>query len=403
MSAEETVLDWMPARRLRRNLRLPVAALVASGLAYLYANEVRTSSVLFAAMAVVLLPIFAFLVVLRDAFPRAVPSRVKLSATELVVEGRAPIARASIVELRQTSRSGKGGDTVVELVADGGERERLWMTESSAESLVQAIGPRRARFRIALPTSTRFFAALAIAAVPSFVLGVATHAPAVGVFALAAGSLFWALVLTLLLWLVPGTAIVGADGVTTSFFFVRRFLSFREVAEVSSRFRSAGHVDSILVLKRGGRRWLVARETPDTEADRGTEGRALLSHLVTAFSLWQQRVRGAAELSELVAPSGRTASDWRAALQALVQGTGYRAASVSAERLAAILDDPAADRRARIGAAAALVRVGDDALRARVRVAAATSADADLRETMLAVAESDTDDRLDDALRRALR
>jgi len=400
----DRTLDWTAARRLRRNLRLPLALLAGSALGYLYASEVRTSSLVWGAAAAVMLPILALLIVVRNALPRAVPTRVRLTAEALEIEGRAPIAPVEISELRLLPRPGRHGDAVVDMLTVNGERERLWMMADGARNLTDALGPRRARFRLALPFAPRFFGALALVAIPSLALGVLTHAPAVGIFALSIGAIFWALVLSGLLWFIPGSVTVGADGVTTRWLAFRRFVSFRDVVAVDSRrARSDGRADTVLALKSGRRLRLIPRETPDTEADRGLESIALASHVISAHSAWQATFGSATDLARLVAPSAEVPSAWRLALDALVHGTGYRSTNLNPDRLFSLLGDPTVDRRARVGAAAALVRIGDDESRARVRVAAASSADAALRDAMLAVADSDSDEAMDRALARVLR
>ena len=66
--------------------------------------------------------------------------------------------------------------------------------------------------------------------------------------------------------------------------------------------------------------------------------------------------------------------------------------------LSEVVTDPRAAVESRVGAAAALIRMGDDSLRARLRVAAEASAESDLRDTLLALSDARDDETAERAL-----
>lgn len=96
---------------------------------------------------------------------------------------------------------------------------------------------------------------------------------------------------------------------------------------------------------------------------------------------------------------GRPLEGWRRALSGLALGDkGFRGAAFSDDDLDDVLSDPEAPLERRLGAALVLGARGSDA-RARIRVAAATSAEPRVRLALEAAAADEVDD---DALERAL-
>jgi hypothetical protein len=83
-------------------------------------------------------------------------------------------------------------------------------------------------------------------------------------------------------------------------------------------------------------------------------------------------------------------------------GADYRTASLTRDELWALVEGPSIDGATRAAAAAALVRTGDDAQRARLRVVAESCAEPRTRVALHEVAELDTGDPFEPLARRAL-
>ena len=119
-----------------------------------------------------------------------------------------------------------------------------------------------------------------------------------------------------------------------------------------------------------------------------------MAHVKAAFERSLRLQAASVDVPALVERGSRSARDWLLGLDALVRGGGsrYRIAAVSADMLSDVANDPTATSESRVGAAAALVRMDDETLRTRVRVAAEGCAEAELRAALLALADA-RDDR----------
>ena len=108
----------------------------------------------------------------------------------------------------------------------------------------------------------------------------------------------------------------------------------------------------------------------------------------------------AIDVPALVQRGNRSTTEWLSGIDALVRGGGsrYRVAAVSSDMLCDLACDPSAAVESRVGAAAALIRMGDNSLRVRVRIAAEACAASDLRDTLLALAEAHDDESTERAL-----
>ena len=104
------------------------------------------------------------------------------------------------------------------------------------------------------------------------------------------------------------------------------------------------------------------------------------------------------DAASLVARGGREVDEWMKALAAIANpATSYRAAAVPVDSFWRVLEDPAAEPTARVGAAMALRDKLDDDARARIRVAAENSAHPKVRIALDALA-ADRDEELRAAL-----
>jgi hypothetical protein len=98
----------------------------------------------------------------------------------------------------------------------------------------------------------------------------------------------------------------------------------------------------------------------------------------------------------IVAPAGRTASQWVRDLRQLLTARTYRQLALDEERLWGVVEDPAASARARAGAALALAGRGDCA--GRIRVAAEDCAEPTLRNALVRIAEGAGEEETEEAI-----
>jgi hypothetical protein len=108
----------------------------------------------------------------------------------------------------------------------------------------------------------------------------------------------------------------------------------------------------------------------------------------------------AVEASALVAPAGRSATEWLTALRvAIDRPADYRSASIGVEDMWRIVEDAGATTAVRAGAAAALSKILDNQGRTRLRVAADATAVPELRVVLeRSAAETPDDQALTEAL-----
>lgn len=181
--------------------------------------------------------------------------------------------------------------------------------------------------------------------------------------------------------LVRQKLVVGADGFTVRWLWQQRYVPFRDVTTI-------WHADPTYV-KRGSGETLALQVADE-------EGAALYTELLDAFV----RSHGTAEVGPRLRRGARSTRDWLRALDELARG-GYRSAALTPDTLLAALEDPEPD--VRLGAAMALVRLGDRAHRARIRVAADSCAQPEARRALLRIAAAETDREVEAALAPSAR
>ncbi len=337
----------------------------------------------------VLGPVFYF----RNAFPRATPTTIVATATGIALDGRPEIANHEILEAKVVPRHGVA---VVELSLRDGTALALRTGVPQASALVAHLGSRRSRFTLIVPFVKRFLGAFLVLS------AVGLLSSPVSALWMLPPNVFYALIVGWLVGLVRGRLLVGADGFTTRWLFRERFVPFREVDRVEGRaiLGSGGVPYAVVVLRSGKRVRLRTVEAPNSEEERGAEGRAMVAHLKAAFERSAELVDGRADLASLVARGIRSPREWLAGIDALVRGgdSRYRVAAVSSSMLSDVANDPRAGAEARVGAAAAMLRLGEDELRTNVRVAAESCAETELRNTLLALAEARDDEAMEAAL-----
>jgi hypothetical protein len=205
-----------------------------------------------------------------------------------------------------------------------------------------------------------------------------------------------------LLGFFRGRVVIGTDGFATRWFLRERYIPFSKIASVTPKNHLlANHlVDTVVELTSGRKVRLRAVEAPNTEAERGAEGRALFTHVAAAFERSKHPTDGVPDVRALVERGSRSAREWLTSIDAIVGdgGARYRVASLSHDSLLAVATDANASIDARVGAAAALVRTNDEDLRVRVRVCAESCTDRALSEAMLALSEARDDEATEAAL-----
>lgn len=356
----------------------------------------------------------------RNVAPRAVPTAIRATGDALELAGRAPIRATDIVEARMVPRAGKKADAVAELVLRDGKRLSLWMRAFDVATLLSVLraapGERRASFSLAVPFGTRWLGAFTLVGLPWFafalhgsgtLMRVHQEGFATAVVLLAVWALWVGIVCAPLAWfagVVRGTLRVGAEGLATRWLFSERFVSFADIASIRARpfLFDRARVDTVVELRSGKRLRLRAADGPNAEVSRGAEKRAMFAHVEQAFRRFTEAAGGIVHDPTVLERGGRPVRDWLASLDGLVGGAGarYRVAALDADVLEAIASDPNGRAEARVGAAAALVRLGDEDRRTRVRLAAEACAESSLRAVLLDLSDARTDEAVEAALGR---
>jgi hypothetical protein len=167
--------------------------------------------------------------------------------------------------------------------------------------------------------------------------------------------------------------VIGADGVLVRNWLVERFVHFRDVAEV----------DDLTIVKTNGRRLKVGVIGKPAE-------RAAAAHrLQQAFQSFKAR---ALEGDARLARGDRDMRTWIDGLKRQAHEEGsFRRAATSPEALQRIVENPSSGVEQRVGAAIALSSLGDEAVK-RVRIAAQSSVNEELRIALEAAAEGEIDE-----------
>ncbi|HEY1957955.1 MAG TPA: hypothetical protein VGH28_20180 [Polyangiaceae bacterium] len=262
--------------------------------------------------------------------------------------------------------------------------------EASAHELLRALAvdPARSitRFRVYAGIVSNKTAQTALSAVLGFgafnafnLLPVAWKIP--GAIAL--------LVLSMLNW-APSNVAVGPDGllVTSPSRLRRKFIAF---ADIESAATTSWGVTLVLRSQR-----TIELRTENQARSRSETRDALLARIQAGIAAVDPSA--SAVTASLLARAGRPFDEWMRALEGVTRPAGgYRIASVPAEKLWRVVEDPAADPTARAGAAAALSGSLDDDGRTRLRVLAENAVHPHVRVALEAIASAD-EERVREAL-----
>jgi hypothetical protein len=323
--------------------------------------------------------------------PRLLPVTVGASLRGLTLDdrhvGRRRIQAALVIppEKGLPARvriEGSGRDLPVEIaVADVTEAQA--MVCALERDVTQVI----ATFRAGSAVKASFLRMLATFMVTSTVImpiiwatplaGVTTHLP---VAPLAAAFAFVALLT------IPSHLVVGADGFSLRWLFLRRFVDYADVLGIARSDRGW----SVLVRLRSGK-------TVRIPLDGRGSGLIIEERLREAL----ERFQGDASDDEPRLQRGdRAMRAWTTALRAMGAGAdaGPRTAPVPRDRLWRVVEDPQADPRARAAAAVALGGAYADEDRGRLRAVAEATAAPTLRAAIAAAAEDEGDAAITEAL-----
>jgi hypothetical protein len=399
---------------LRRNWILPVIGLVAVllGLEYDAASGVHASFGILGLLVAWIGGCVGIATLLRNAFRLPKATTYRASSTALEIAGRPTIPVDAIAEAKVRSLLIREGDTLLDLkLAKGrglGTRTiALSLARRDAYELLEVLGigagGRRSAFAVGIPFTTRFLVAALLIGAPWLVLSVLEGGGSFIGLALVTVIVILPLVLFLawILGVVKGKVVIGAEGFTVRW-LRQHFVPFSAVAEIV-KAESRSVVDTIVHRHDAEPIRLRAIEIPEVEAQRLAEGRALYEHIEGSFVRWK-RDRGLADVGAHLRRNARSPREWLRGLDALVRGggTSYRTAALTPELLRDVVHQTDGEADARVGAAAALIRIDrrEANSRAAVRIAAEACAEPTVRIALLELAESESDEAVESALAR---
>ena len=176
---------------------------------------------------------------------------------------------------------------------------------------------------------------------------------------------------------------VGLDGVLIRSRMSKRFVPHEDIAEL----------ENLDPVKKGARKLRIVLEDGETielDTDHHKSERDNSNAATIVKDIKRAQKRRKKKRAEAVACVTRNADSgaaaWLEALRGLAQGkSAYRQRVVTSDDLSAVLDDPAAPLKARVGAAVALEQLD------RLRVVAEGVADPAERSTMLRIADAPSD------------
>jgi hypothetical protein len=323
-----------------------------------------------------LLQVVAFV---RFRLRRGKPATVEVKYDGIHVDGRLAVSRERIVDGHYVPKQ----PPMVRIVDR--ERETSFSAEVSSEEqaleLLGALGltdeHRRTEFtglRWSSETIGRVFVAFAGAFIVGWVLFHATLPHWGGAFI----GLFSAGIAAMN-FMARTSIVLGTDGTLVRSRGDERFIPHADVTRVMSHARS-----TVALYLESGPVELIHTKDPSHQL-------ALSMRIERAVR--GARIKGSANVSALVGRQGRTRNEWLEALHRLKNDEGtYREIAVREDDLWRLLEDPAAPEDARAGAALVLRRSLDDSGKARIRVAARTTASPRLRVALEDTAEGTGDD-----------
>ncbi|WP_437671299.1 hypothetical protein [Sorangium sp. So ce131] len=309
--------------------------------------------------------------------------------------GRTAFPLASLTSARLSSSGGEvalkthGGDVIFVRLEDPGDAERLLADIASS----RAGGTWSARLYEDVPPPLPSRWLLAIAAVVALVCSVVVGAALALAIGVMAGAAAWAVASVRRKGCAgPRVLVVGSDGLSIQADAGEHFIPFHGIERVDDTglgvqlALTGGEEVALLIVPPQ-----ILRDPQETGLSMALAERRR-EHLL---ALLRERIgRGAPEAGgagALLERRGRPARAWRAALRRLVSeaGVDYRTARLTREQAFAVLEDGAAPAEHRIGAALALSSASDGETAARVRIAAESCVNRDVRLALEQAAEGE--------------
>lgn len=316
--------------------------------------------------------------------------------------------REHLVARREDIQSGlvvpRGGAAEVELALRSGDRAHVVVdSHERADALLAALGQAPRQRRVTLRWARTFhrlaygfgvYLVLSWMAVAiGGAVGRALHEPAaVGLATIFALPLAALLIPPISRWLAAGEVTVGLDAIEVAGRGRRRLVPL-------DGFESADFYQHQLRTKQGGT--ITVRDGVELSGPAGVEripmnpddpaeAVAILQRIREVLRL--RREGGVVDVAALLARGDRAVGEWRREVARLLGEASYRARAVDEDGVAAVLADPRGDADARLGAAIALMAKPSEQARTRVRIAAETTADPDVRRALEAIAEGEAED-----------
>ncbi len=344
--------------------------------------------------AIVLALASAFVAAMRPAREGA----LRADGADLVMETGSSTRRTPIAAVTSGVVVPKPEGTRVELELDSGNR--LFAEVAGIEQgqrVLEALGLDASRRRCTVPLEPRALSVmkrmglitLAIFGVIMVLGAVTKGAPLTMVSASAMLAGLTGATLLAVRVTRPREITIGADGVRLDWRGGRRFLPLDTLESV----RADG--DKIELSLRDGRREIV-------RLPRGAnlDGANAIALRIDQAIRAHLRAPDAQARLDLLARGGRPLADWRAAVGKLTERAGgYRAAGLSADDLAAIVQNPASSSEHRMGAALALASIKTAAQKDHLRIAADACASEPMRIALGKLADGEVDeDSVEEAL-----
>lgn len=317
---------------------------------------------------------------------------LRADGLDLVMEAGSSVRRTPLAAVASGVVVPRPNGTRVELELDSGNRLFAEVADvAHGQRLLEALGLDASKRRCTVPLEPR---ALSVMKRVGFitlgffvtlgVLGAVTGgAPLTVVSASAMLASLTAATLLAVRVTRPREITIGADGLRLDWRGGRRFLPLDTLSSV----RADGQ--SIELSLRDGR-----RETIRLPRGANRDGASAIALRIDQAIRAHLRAPDAQARLDLLSRSGRSLEQWRAALGKLTErAEGYRAAGLSGEDLAAIVQNPASSREHRMGAALALASVKDAAQKDRLRIAADACASEPMRIALGKLSDGEVDER----------
>ena len=210
-------------------------------------------------------------------------------------------------------------------------------------------------------------------------------------------------------WLLRWMVSIGADGILKESRWSQRFIPYAQIRAVQHMLPVRGFAAYCVQVEMTGGEilnlptWGELGESqggPRPALTNDPLGAELARAITAARDAWASGRTDQSLHEEVLARNGRSGAEWLAALRSLSAGAPdvYRAATMDAERLWRLLDQPGAPVASRVAAAVVLGASRDAPARRKLRVVARSMVDPGLKRVVERAAGARDDDALIEAL-----